>query len=44
MTAHPQASIRSRALSAGTVEFLEKPFRNEELLRAIERAVRAASP
>jgi DNA-binding NtrC family response regulator len=33
-----------RAPAVGAVEFLEKPFRNEELLGAIERALRAAPP
>jgi len=42
MTGSAEANVRSRALSARTVEFLEKPFSDEALLGAIERALRAA--
>jgi len=44
MTGHGKASIRNRALAAGVVEFLEKPFSDRALLGAIERALRAAPP
>jgi FixJ family two-component response regulator len=33
MTAHPKATICSRALAVGVVEFLEKPFRSDELIQ-----------
>jgi len=44
MTGHGKASIRNRALAAGVVEFLEKPFGDAALLAAIERALRTARP
>jgi len=44
MTAHVEASVRGRALATGQAEFLEKPFTDEALLGAIERALRAAPP
>jgi FixJ family two-component response regulator len=42
MTGQAETSVRSRAPSAKVVEFLEKPFSDEALLGAIERALRAA--
>ena len=42
ISAHVDEEVRSRALSEGAVEFLYKPFDGEELLSAIQRAIRAA--
>jgi FixJ family two-component response regulator len=42
ITAHGDAEARARALRAGAVEFLYKPFREEVLLRAIQSALQAA--
>jgi len=44
MTAHAEATLRSRALAIGPAEFLEKPFTDEALLGAIERALGASPP
>jgi FixJ family two-component response regulator len=41
MTGSADANVRSRALSSKVVELLEKPFSDEALLGAIERALRA---
>ena len=42
MTGQPATSVRSEALSAGVVEFLEKPFSDDALIAAIERALGSA--
>ena len=39
ITAHADDDARSRALEAGAVAFLYKPFREEELLNAIDAAL-----
>jgi FixJ family two-component response regulator len=39
ITAHGDAETRARALRAGAVAFLDKPFREEDLLRAVEAAL-----
>ena len=39
ITAHGNAETRARALSAGAVAFLDKPFSDEVLLRAVEAAL-----
>jgi len=44
MTAHADASVRARALAAGAVEFLEKPFSDDALLDAVDRAIGSARP
>ena len=40
ITAHDEPAGRARALAAGAVAYLRKPFPNEELLSAICRALR----
>jgi FixJ family two-component response regulator len=42
ITAHGDAEARARALRAGAVDFLDKPFREELLLRAIQSALQAS--
>ena len=42
ITAHGDEEARARALRAGAVEFLYKPFREEVLLRAIQSALPAS--
>jgi FixJ family two-component response regulator len=39
VTAYADDDVRARALAAGAVAFLSKPFREEELLAAIEAAL-----
>jgi FixJ family two-component response regulator len=41
ITAHGDEEARARALRAGAVEFLYKPFREEVLLRAIQSALQS---
>ena len=40
ITAYGNKEVRARALEAGAVAFLEKPFGERSLLDAVERAVR----
>ena len=40
ITAHADDDARTRALEAGAVAFLRKPFREEELLNAIDAALK----
>jgi FixJ family two-component response regulator len=42
MTAHGDAEARVRALRAGAVAFLDKPFSDEVLLRAVQSALPSA--
>lgn len=39
ITAHPNDRDRSRALADGAIDYLEKPFDQEDLLAAVRRAV-----
>jgi FixJ family two-component response regulator len=39
ITAHPEDRIRDRALAAGAVGFLGKPFAAQELIRCIDEAL-----
>jgi len=43
ITAHGDQEARSRALGAGAVDFLSKPFSEETLLKAITRALGSKS-
>ena len=38
VTAHPEAGLRKRALAAGALGFLSKPFREENLIACLDRA------
>ena len=42
ITAHGDAETRTRALRAGAVAFLDKPFSDEVLLRAVQAALASA--
>ena len=42
ITAHGDAETRTRALRAGAVAFLDKPFSDEVLLRAVQAALPSA--
>jgi len=39
VTSHLDEDVRARALRAGAVAFLYKPFREEELLEAIDGVI-----
>jgi FixJ family two-component response regulator len=41
ITSHGDDDARTRALEGGAVDFLYKPFREEALLSAIDRAVKS---
>jgi FixJ family two-component response regulator len=38
VTAHPEERLRERALAAGALGFLNKPFREENLIACLDRA------
>ena len=40
ITSHADDGARARALEAGAVDFLDKPFREEELVNAIDAALK----
>jgi FixJ family two-component response regulator len=42
ITAHDDADTRARALRAGAVAFLDKPFSDEVLLRAVQAALQSS--
>jgi FixJ family two-component response regulator len=42
MTGYPNDSVRARAMKAGAVCFLNKPFREDHFIGCIERALKAA--
>ena len=44
ITAHEDDTQRSQALEAGAVAFLHKPFYEEELLNAIDAALKESQP
>jgi FixJ family two-component response regulator len=39
ITAHPDIHARSRAMASGAVGFLNKPFRDDELISCLDRAL-----
>ena len=39
LTAHGDDEARQRALQAGAVAFLRKPFRNDDLIEAVKSAM-----
>jgi FixJ family two-component response regulator len=41
ITSHGDDNVRTRALEAGAVDFLYKPFREEALLNAIHTALKS---
>jgi FixJ family two-component response regulator len=43
ITAHADVPMCARAMKAGAVEFLAKPFRDQDLLEAIQHAIRRGS-
>jgi FixJ family two-component response regulator len=43
VTAYPEERIRARALRAGAVGFLSKPFTDESLIECLDRALRDVS-
>lgn len=43
MTAHWDEDVRARALADGALEFLAKPFREEDLLSALRRALEGSN-
>ena len=44
ITAFPEDSVRARALRAGAIGFLAKPFAAPDLIKHVETAVRHAGP
>lgn len=40
ITSHTDGDARARAIEVGAVDFLYKPFRDEDLLNAIDRALK----
>ncbi len=42
MTGYPDDSVRARAMKAGAVGFLSKPFMDDELIACIDKALKAA--
>jgi FixJ family two-component response regulator len=42
ITAHGDAEARAQALRAGAVDFLDKPFSDEVLLRAVQAALQSS--
>jgi FixJ family two-component response regulator len=42
MTGYPNDSVRARAMKAGAVCFLNKPFREDDFIGCIEKALKAA--
>ena len=44
VTALPREDVRRRAVEAGSICFLIKPFRAEDLIRCIEEAIDRATP
>jgi FixJ family two-component response regulator len=42
ITGYPEDSVRARAMKAGAVCFLSKPFEEDHLIAGIEKALKAA--
>ena len=44
ITGHGDIPMTVRAMKAGAIEFLTKPFRDEDLLNAVEQAITPRPP
>ena len=42
ITAFPEESVRARAISAGAVGFMSKPYSDDHLINCLERALKAS--
>ena len=42
ITAFPEESVRARAMSAGAVGFMSKPYSDDHLINCLERALKAS--
>jgi FixJ family two-component response regulator len=42
LTAFPEKTVEARAMQAGAIGFLTKPFDEQELIKCIDKAIRTA--
>jgi len=42
VTGYPEDGVRTRAMKAGAIGFMSKPYRDESLIACIDRALKAA--